>query len=108
MSARLPVRHNQGSLGAGKVGFRPTSSNLAEKVGRLEGAPLLGLSNRLTCPTLGAHSASLVFACVYTLRPPQVRKQVRQVRRLDSQMKTKAFFRPTFERPVGRCEGGWS
>jgi hypothetical protein len=103
---RLLVRFNQGSQKVVEaVQPRPTC---AEKVRRLEAAPLLGSSNRLTSSNLTAHTHAHTRAYTRAHARLCALIQVRQVRRLDSNLILMAFFRPTFQQQVRRISGGWT
>lgn len=70
-----PFRFNQGSQkvkgGVQRVAIRPTC---AEKVGRLEHALPLGLSNRPTSSNLTAHTHPRICAYTYARPPVRARK----------------------------------
>lgn len=99
----MAFRSDQGSqkLRAG----RPTSSNLAEKVRRLEAAPLLGLSNRPTSSNLPRAPARICAGMCAPARAPVCVNQVRQVRRLDGFNMDAGCSRLTFRGEVGRTKG---
>lgn len=100
------IRSDQGSQKVREVVQpRPTC---AEKVRRLKAAPLLGLSNRPTSSNHTARTRARAPAHIRARARPCVCIQVRQVRRLDSELILRRFFRPTFRNMVGRMNGGWA
>lgn len=100
------IRSNQGSQQViGVVQPRPT---FAEKVRRLQAAPLLGLSNRPTSSNLTPHTRPRTPAYMRARARPCVCILGRQVRRLDSGLIVRVFLRPTSPQKVRRMKGGWS
>lgn len=102
----MTIRSDQGALGRREgVQPRPTSRK------RLDGWKA---RRYLVCPTVQPRPTCSAHPRAYRRVHARARArlcayiQVRQVRRLGSQVIAKAFFRPTLPEQVGRIAGGWA
>lgn len=103
----MSIRSDQGALGVREV-VQPRPSSRK----RLDGCKH---RRYWVCPTVqprptsSAHTPAHVGAHMYArTRAPVHLILVRHVRRLDSELISKAFFRPTSIGKVGQWRGGWA